>query len=669
MSIRPNSVYGCFALILVCHSIAWTQSVTSIDLAALTPGVDPLVRVSGPNNDNGGMFTLGILGVPVAAGSDIDDDGFVDYAVAHFRASPFGRTQAGTVSLVFGDGTIGGSLDLAVANPGVLKIHGAAALGEREMAGSEIWMGDVTGDGIGDLLICRQNYSLNGRVGIGALTILVGSPTLRTLALAGTEIDLAAPPPGITLFTLIGASNSDRLGIWVRTGDVSGDGTLDIVVGADQEGPNFEGAVYVVRGGPHLAVNATVDLLSFGTTAIAGNIARIIPPNNSVDFHLGGTVQAGDLDGDGKAEVMAAATINRAGASVGAFGNAQGSGGAPDGRLYIIWGDAFPVGAWPAGLLLDLQTLPSVNTTTISGGADNRSFGEEILGGRDYDGDGNAELFVGDLVGDGTGGARPTSGIGYVFYNAAALKGLSFNVDALPMGVAMTKILGPRVSAIGSDTVGDGDFNNDGIDDLMIGNPGDSPQSRTKAGSMHVFLGQNTPWPAFIDTAPNAAPPGVSIFKIQGVLGTSGSDVGDTLCYSAAVGDMDGDGRTDIIANEMRGNGTGPNAIDSGNLLVVSGTLVPGGSSEDFVRGDANRDGLLDIADPVRVLGYLFAGAGTTCLDAMDANDDGSVDVADPVYELSYLFGAGAPPAAPFGACGADPTADALNCALFRICP
>ncbi len=411
MAFRPSSRELQFSLVvlLAIASPALGQS-SSLDLAGLVPGSDPFTRVLAPNNDNGGAFDLGVLGVPVAAGFDADGDGFIDYGVGHFRASPLGRNQAGTVSLIFGDGTIGNSIDLAVANPNVLKIHGAALVGEREMAGSELWLDDVTGDGLGDLLICRQNLSIAGRTGAGGLTILVGNAALHTLALSGTAIDLASPPPSATLVTFIGAETFGRLGIWVRTGDVTGDGVADIAVGADLEGASSNGALYVIRGGAHLATSATIDLSNFGATSLAGNVARIIPPNGSGNYHLGATCQVGDLDGDGRAEVMAAAALNRAGASAGPFGSSPGSGGAPDGRLYVVWGDVFPLGPWPASYLINLQTLPAGDQTVISGGVQNSSFGEEILGGLDYDGDGDAELFVGDLVGDGTGGSRPQSG-------------------------------------------------------------------------------------------------------------------------------------------------------------------------------------------------------------------------------------------------------------------
>ena len=109
--------------------------------------------------------------------------------------------------------------------------------------------------------------------------------------------------------------------------------------------------------------------------------------------------------------MQASAALNRAGAGLGPFGpGAHGTGGPPGGRTFIVWDDAFPAAPWPAGLQIDLGSTPGV--TTISGGVQNTTFGEELLGGLDYDGDGRAELFVGDLAGDGTqAGDRPTSGV------------------------------------------------------------------------------------------------------------------------------------------------------------------------------------------------------------------------------------------------------------------
>jgi hypothetical protein len=96
-----------------------------------------------------------------------------------------------------------------------------------------------------------------------------------------------------------------------------------------------------------------------------------------------------------------------------------------------------------------------------------------------------------------------------------------------------------------------------------------------------------------------------------------------------------------------------------------------------FRRGHVNPDDKFDIADGVFIINYLVrSGPAPACLDAADVNDDGVVDVSDGTYSIFYLFQpTSAPnpdpaPAAPFAACGTDPTADDVTCdASPSICP
>lgn len=104
-------------------------------------------------------------------------------------------------------------------------------------------------------------------------------------------------------------------------------------------------------------------------------------------------------------------------------------------------------------------------------------------------------------------------------------------------------------------------------------------------------------------------------------------------------------------------------------FLVVPAVLTAGGTN-DFIRGDANADGTINIVDPIVTLAYLTGEEDVLCLDSADTNDDGSVDVVDAVYHFHYLFQASfPPPAAPFPACGVDPTPDALDCVDYAVCP
>ncbi len=545
--------------------------ILKMDLRTTETDNGVLTRVFGSSGD-------GRRGLPVAGGFDCDGDGFPDTAYASIQASPLGRQGAGEVLLIFGDGSIGGSLDTTGFSDRILKIAGADV---REVTGCEVWMDDVNNDGVGDLLICRQNFSpTEDRRGAGALTIVFGSAALREHAEMQTYLDLADPPANIQMLTLVGVAAFDRFGIWTRTGDVTGDGIVDIVVGADEANRGEEansGEAYLIRGGEHLNDMSLIDLADFGATALAGHIVKFLPPPDARSFHLGATCAIADLDGNGRGEVLLAAALTRAGAGIRLLDAAPGTGaaigGAPDGRMYIVWDDNIADGDWAPGETIQIAEGGEV-FTTIRGAEENGAFGEEIVGGLDYNGDDFADLFLGDLVADGINGN--SSGRGYIVDRAESLRGKDFVIDSPPEGVKVSVIEGPSRDALGGDTMAHGDFNKDGITDLAVGSPHDSPRGRLSAGAIHILYGQTRGWPDVIDLAQieseDSGIDGVSI--VEGAFGSATSDAGDTLCYSAAAADLDGDGFTDLIVNEMAGNGIAEDTVDVGNMLLISGAIL-----------------------------------------------------------------------------------------------
>ncbi len=544
-----------------------------LDLAALDE--TDLRRVYGSTGD-------GSLGLPVAGGSDVDGDGLLDTAFGAMQASPLGVSRAGMVFVIFGDGTVTGSIDTAAPSPTILRIQGSQPY---EYAGSELWLDDVTGDGVGDVLIARQNHSpalgtsLERRAA-GALSIVVGGPALRAQSESLEPLALDDPTNGVEVLTVLGAAEHSRLGIWLRTGDVSGDGVADLVVGADQEnaGAEASGAAYVIAGGPHLGLTGRADLAASAGSVLAGNVARLTPPLAPApgQYHFGATCQLADLDGNGRAEVLVAATLNRAGAILDVDGGyaAVGGGGPPGGRLYVAWDDNFPALPWPESFGFAIGAGDGAHTI-LSGSAGNDSFGEELLGGLDWDADGRAELFVGDLTANPLG--RPAAGASYVIYDAQRLRGLETSLAQLATlrpPIRTTAIFGAAVGDISGDTAAQGDFSGDGVADLVVCSPHGNPLRRSSAGVLHVLYGRAGGFPARIDLREPPPPAELDMLAVFGANGTFGTDTGDTLCYSAAAGDLDGDGRTDLIANEMVGNGLTPEAIDVGNMLLIGGALA-----------------------------------------------------------------------------------------------
>ena len=139
------------------------------------------------------------------------------------------------------------------------------------------------------------------------------------------------------------------------------------------------------------------------------------------------------------------------------------------------------------------------------------------------------------------------------------------------MGLNIAKFIGAASSDIAGDTAAHGDFDGDGLADLAFSAPHGSPFGRVNAGIVYVLFGQVGVWPASVDLA-GPLPPAMGSLRVAQLFGAAGNavgDAGDTLSYSAAAGDVDGDGRDDLITNEMLGNGT--SAVDVGNLIVVNG--------------------------------------------------------------------------------------------------
>ena len=73
-----------------------------------------------------------------------------------------------------------------------------------------------------------------------------------------------------------------------------------------------------------------------------------------------------------------------------------------------------------------------------------------------------------------------------------------------------------------------------------------------------------------------------------------------------------------------------------------------------FLRGDCNGDGTVDLSDAIRDLLLCFSGAIVPCAAACDTDGDGNpcTGVTDAVSFLTYLFRDGPPPPPPFPDCG-----------------
>ena len=185
---------------------------------------------------------------------DVNGDGIDDLVLSADMAAPESRSMAGAVYVIYGGKNLSGVKDLAQDHYDVI-IQGAAA-GDR-LGQDALCLADVNGDGIQDILMGAHYADPQGRGSAGALYVVFGTKDLdETIDLALGEEDLRVE----------GAANSDKLSFLgaLASGDVNGDGILDILVG----GPSINGtdtdsgAAYVIFGATDLS--GTKDLAAGG---------------------------------------------------------------------------------------------------------------------------------------------------------------------------------------------------------------------------------------------------------------------------------------------------------------------------------------------------------------------------------------------------------------------
>lgn len=159
----------------------------------------------------------------------------------------------------------------------------------------------------------------------------------------------------------------------------------------------------------------------------------------------------------------------------------------------------------------------------------------------------------------------------------------------------------------------------------------------------------------------------VDLFTINTLPPGSGYEL-DVATYEAS---LDGDTELEFCSN--LGNPPVVVAVvispDYFIPTQVGASIAVGAAPELFIRGDCNGDGTRNIADAIAGLEGLFGMGVVLCTDANDVNDDGAYNIADMIFLLGGLFGPGPLPPAPMLACGADPTADTLMCAVSPSCP
>jgi len=425
-----------------------TSSGVSYVVFGKAGGFSPNLDLSTLNGRDGfqisGEAASDYSGGSVASAGDVNGDGFDDLIIGASGANSNGA-YSGASYLVFGKaGRFPSELNLfTLDGSNGFQISGELA---GDYSGSSVASaGDVNGDGIDDLIVGAFGADPNGARS-GASYVVFGK--------AGefpASFDLSTLN-GTNGFQISGEAVGDSSGITVASaGDVNGDGFDDVIAGARYADSNgrYSGASYVVFG------KADGFSANFNLAALNGRNGFQVSGEAASDASGGSVASAGDVNGDGFADLIVGATY-------------AAPNGSYSGASYVVFGKA---GGFSAEI--NLATLDGIGGFKINGEASGDVSGGSVASAGDVDGDGFDDLVIASLGADTNGRG---SGATYVIFGMAtgAINRTGTREDEFFAGGEFDDAL---FGAGGSDRLvgnrGDDDLKGSTGSDTLVGGSGD----------------------------------------------------------------------------------------------------------------------------------------------------------------------------------------------------
>lgn len=547
------------------------------------------------------------FGRSVASIGDLDGDARAELAV--------GSAGAARLAVLFlnADGSL---REAARWDAAAMEVPGYAFESE-DFGVSLAGVGDVDGDGAPDLAVGTPGRTRNG----GFSPPLAGSATVFFLNPDGT------PRAAQRLATDAGLPSGEAVPDFLRfgetlapLGDMDGDGTPDLAIGAPSYAFRVEGAVYLVT----LSADGTAKTLAPISRGDAG-----VPQATRLSTFGKSLAAPGDLDGDGTRDLLV---------------------GTPAGETLVGRADVLflnPDATVRATRVLDDDAgLPAstdlANQLTGNTSPAAPAFGASLAALGDLDGDGAPDWLVGapldfdDADGSYSGGRlaiRRGAGAAYVLFGAdpsgaapgtAARAQKLSDVTGSPAGFELDED-----DFFGNSAVTIGDLDGDGIPEIALGATGDDDTSTGQPDHGAVYI-------LFLD-ADGKARRIQKLSEREGLpdgfafaASTFGADFGRSL---AALGDVDGDGIPDLAVGASRAEVQGRVYVallrTDGTAKSISAFPPPADITSGTPRfgsaltpvGDLDGDGVPDLA--VGASGFFGSGfaSGAVYVAFMEPGD------------------------------------------------